>query len=76
MANAPKKIPVEMTEAERKKYAEYLEYMEKRSGRMSLRIPGDLFKKLNAISDNTGKSRSEIVVDALRRDLAKSIAAD
>lgn len=72
MGNKTEKQIIEMTAEERRRYDEYVAWAEKRSGRVSVRIPGPLYRVLNARSDETGKTKSELVVDALRRDLAAS----
>lgn len=64
------KVTVEVTQEEYEFLQDRARRLEERSGRMSLRIPHDLYAELTRQSETTGVSKSEIVVNALRRDLS------
>lgn len=69
MSDASRKT-VEVTEDELAQLREFRRRAEEKSGRMSLRIPHDLYRLLAQHSAKTKKPKSEVVVEALRSVLA------
>lgn len=70
MASDTNKQIIEMTPEQRRRYDEYVAREEKRSCRVTVRIPGPLYRALIARSDATDQTISELMVGALARDLA------
>lgn len=60
---------VEIPKEEYERLKEAHERLHAKSGRMSLRIPPDIYKALVARSDKTGRGKTKIVLDALKDHL-------
>ena len=66
-ANDLVEVKITRSEYERLKAKERRDAL--RSGRMSLRVPHDVWKSLKHKSATTGKPKTQIVLEALARDL-------
>lgn len=68
--SAKEEVQVTVSKAEAARILARQERAKTRSGRMSLRLPYALMKRLEHKSAVSGQAKTAIVIDALKRDLA------